>query len=163
MVSVQSIHSDYFKCKLLNSNLTVNLLGLSFYNVTKRNKPKVKVNELILARIVRIDGEFVLVSCKEEWLGQVDKLIDKYEINNENMNKDSLDSVVLEQSRENMKNTGKDSQKHIIFVSPITTTSIFINGLSIDDTFAIVGMNGVIVLWGKRNIEVERKIYELFQ
>ena len=65
--------------------------------------------------------------------------------------------------RSGANNTGKDSQKHIIFVSPITTTSIFINGLSIDDTFAIVGMNGVIVLWGKRNIEVERKIYELFQ
>ncbi|KRH94033.1 hypothetical protein M153_417000491 [Pseudoloma neurophilia] len=149
LVKAVYITGDFIKCIIISSDndkktkhsLYCHLLSLSFYNVTKRNKPKIETNELLLVRIVKITNSFILVSAKEEWLGQTNKLIEKYE----------LELTENESSKE-----GK--HKLLMFLSPIAVMNIFMTGLEIQNTFACVGMNGAVLLWGKKVQQAKEKL-----
>lgn len=167
LVKAVNVTGDFIRCQIINNEIETkrgalycHLLSLSFYNVTKRNKPKIQPNELILVRIIRIKEDFILVSAKEEWLGQIDKLIDKYEniekLNNENLNNHSVIPNQIKEKKEEQK------VKHLFFLSPMAAMNIFMSGLEISDTLVAIGMNGAVLIWGRKPIEAENKLRSVF-
>lgn len=153
IVKALKMTADFIKCQILNNfekntnidtGLCCYILSLSFYNVTKRNKPKIKMNEILLVRVVKIKGDFVLVSAKEEWLGQIDKLVEKYE------------------QEKNLKDS-EEKSKLLFSISPVIAMNIFMTGIEISDTFVCVGMNGAVFLWGKNVVSAEKRIKKEYQ
>lgn len=156
IVRAMHITGDVIKCLVIGpddnmkhkQSLYCHLLSLSFYNVTKRNKPKIEQKELLLVRIIKITGSFVLVSAKEEWLGQINKLIEKYE-------------QLTEETIDDQPSIDK-KHKLLLHLSPMATMNIFMTGLEIKNTFVCLGMNGSVFLWGKKVVEVKEKLIDQY-
>lgn len=63
--------NDYYRVDL--GGYAATLPCLSFLNATKKNRPVLEKNELVLCQLVRTDGDLVL-SCAKEGLGRVDEI-----------------------------------------------------------------------------------------
>lgn len=147
LVRAVQITSDFIKCSFeLNNSQNQNsmcfLLSLSFYNTTKRNRPKIVNNQIILARIIKIN-ESILLTCAEEWLGPVDLLIEKY-----------LQSTSI----------SSDCVLNMVNVMPLVCLNIFMTGIE-SDLLILVGMNGFVAVYGEcREVNrVSREIKRIYQ
>lgn len=63
--------ADYVKLDFGHSIKGI-LLSQAFLNCTKRNRPKIKVNDLLLCRVLRVK-DVVFASCCEEGLGMLEE------------------------------------------------------------------------------------------
>lgn len=63
------VGNEFYKINLFNFSTNAGILPiLSFKNATKRNRPNLNANDVIIAKVVSIDFD-ILLSCEENFLG----------------------------------------------------------------------------------------------
>ena len=82
-----SVNQDYYRVNIGSEDLKIPqhtgiLPVLSFENATKRNKPELFVNDLVMCKIVDVKECEVLLSCQEKELGKIENAfkLDKWKI-----------------------------------------------------------------------------------
>lgn len=72
--------SEYYKLDLFNNSLHIAVLNiLSFKNATKKMRPKIEMNDILICNIEEIGELEIIVSCNNEYLG----ILPLFKLNNE--------------------------------------------------------------------------------
>lgn len=140
----QSFHY-FYKSSIFSQKYTF-LLSLSFYNTTKRNKPKINNGDFILARIAKINGNSIMINCNEERLGILQKLVNEH-------------AITYELSHNMINDTSKKYIHHIFKVKPYVIRSMYISNFKLNiDAFVAIGLNGYLYIAAKNGLIIE-KVY----